>query len=396
MNYNDAGIDRNAKRQASEIFYEASKKTWSNRKDRFGEVAILFDNFSGLRSIKIGKLSGDLNIGSGADGTGTKLEVAQMMNQYDTVAYDLFAMICDDAIVRGAEPFSVLTNLNVRTFSENGEDYMCYIQQLADGMVNAAQESGVAVINGEIADMPDVITGYSKLPRVFHRINQAIKYAAFGKPIVNPGFHFDWNGVVNWVAREDRLFSGLEIKAGDKLVALKEHGFRSNGLTLARKILAKEHGKEWHKENIYDKTLGEQVLLPSKIYCKAVSEMLGGYDKDPKAEIHGIAHITGEGIPGKLGRILKPSELGAYIDSPFYPCKAMLYCQEKGHVNDIEAYNTWNMGQGMIIITPSPNEIIKVAENHSIRSKIIGEITTGEYIVIKSQGFFSECQELYF
>jgi len=128
----------------------------------------------------------------------------------------------------------------------------------------------------------------------------------------------------------------------------------------------------------------------------AVVEMFGGFDREPKAEIHGVVHVTGGGIPGKLGRVLKPSGLGAEIDDPFIPPKIMLYCQELGNVKDVEAYKTWNMGQGMIVIKPNPGDVIRVAKKHGIESKVIGEVSSQQGIRINNKGFYSSQKILKF
>jgi len=142
--------------------------------------------------------------------------------------------------------------------------------------------------------------------------------------------------------------------------------------------------------------LAELALHPSRIYSGAVVEMFGGFDREPKAEIHGVVHVTGGGIPGKLGRVLKPSGLGAEIDDPFIPPKIMLYCQELGNVKDVEAYKTWNMGQGMIVITPNPGDVIRVAKKHGIESKVIGEVSSQQGIRINNKGFYSSQKILKF
>ena len=129
------------------------------------------------------------------------------------------------------------------------------------------------------------------------------------------------------------------------------------------------------------KNLGELVLQPSRIYTRAIVDMIGGVESKPQAKVHGVAHITGGGIPGKLGRILKPQKLGAQIDSPFPPGDIISFCQALGNVSDQEAYRAWNMGQGMIVVTPEPEGVIQIARNHRIKAKIIGRVTknSGHY-----------------
>ena len=128
------------------------------------------------------------------------------------------------------------------------------------------------------------------------------------------------------------------------------------------------------------------ALTPSKIYTVAVVDMFGGYDGEPKTEVHGVTHITDGGVPGKLGRVLKPSGLGAVIDEPFEPSEFMEYTQALGNVPDVEAYKTWNMGQGMIIVTPKPGEVIRIVERYSIPAKCIGIVVGEQEIRIRNKG----------
>jgi phosphoribosylformylglycinamidine cyclo-ligase len=223
-------------------------------------------------------------------------------------------------------------------------------------------------VNGEVAELGARVNGYGL-------------------------FNYNWGAGVVWFVRKSRMLTGYEIQEGDKLVGLRENGFRSNGLSLVRKIMKAAHGDEWHKETFDGKSLAELALYPSRIYSGAVVDMLGGFDGEPRAKIHGVSHITGGGIPGKLGRILKPSGFGAYLDELFEPCDLMKYCQEKGNVTDVEAYKTWNMGQGMIIITPSPNEVMSVANQHGIESRVIGEVTKEPTIIIRNKGINSDKQK---
>ncbi len=365
--YASSGVHNEMKEKASEVLYNASKLTWKNRQEKVGEILKeYFDNFSGIRVFNIGGLPKDSVMCLGFDGVGTKMELGERIAKHDTIAYDLFAMVCDDAVVRGGEPIVVGSVLDVNTLGD--EEYIDLVRQLAKGYVGAAEAAGVAVINGEIAELGARVGGYGP-------------------------FNYNWSAGAVWIARKDRLFTGKEIEVGDKIVGLQENGFRSNGLSLLRKIMKEKYGAEWHKEQ---PDLCEQALAPSIIYCKAVAEMFGGFDRKPKAEIHGYTHVTGGGVPGKLGRTLKPSGYGAVIDSPYEPPKIMSIAQELGKVADKEAYRTWNMGQGGLVETIEPDKVIKVAEKHGIRAKVIGYITKEPGIKITSAGWENPGQILEF
>lgn len=366
--YSDSGVNIELGDDASKVLYEASKLTWKNRKGRLGEVVEIFEDFSGLRAINVGGLPADTYMNINFDGVGTKMELGERIAKHDTVAYDLFAMVCDDAVVRGAEPVIVGSILDVKSLGDGDKSYIDFVKQLAVGYINAARDANVAIVNGEVAELGARVNGYGP-------------------------FNYNWGAGVVWFARKSRMLIGYEIKKGDKLVGLREQGFRSNGLSLVRKIMKAAHGEEWHKETYDGKSLAELALYPSRIYSGAVVDMLGGFDGEPKAKIHGVSHITGGGIPGKLGRVLKPSGLGAYLDNLFEPCDLMNYCQEKGNVVDVEAYKTWNMGQGMIVITPSPDEVMNVAKQHGIESRVIGEVTKKSTIQIKNKGLNADKQK---
>lgn len=325
VTYSEAGVNIELGDNASSIMYNAAKETWKNRKGKLGEVVTPFDDFTGLRAVNISKLPEGTFLSMNFDTVGTKVEIAERLNKHDTLAYDLFAMVCDDAIVRGGEPVLVGSNLEINKVD------ISVIKQLATGYVDAAKDANVAVINGEIAEVGKRVNGFGSC-------------------------NYNWGAACIWFGNKKNLFTGKEIKAGQKLVAFRENGFRSNGLSLLRKIME----NQWTNETLL------QALTPSKIYSKAVVEMFG--------KLTGVAHITGGGIPGKLGRMLKASGLGAKLNNLFEPCKLMQHAIEIGNVSSEEAYKTWNMGNGMIVATESLDDIVKIAKKHGIEAKVCGEI----------------------
>ncbi|MBW2981665.1 hypothetical protein KY343_02185 [Candidatus Woesearchaeota archaeon] len=359
IDYSKAGVNIKLGDKASKILYEAAKKTFENRQGNIGEIIVPFDDFSGVRAIDISQLPEGSLMCMGFDGIGTKVEIAQRMNNHSTIAFDLFAMVCDDAIVRGAEPVLIGSVLDINSLGDNPDIPM--IQQLADGYVEAAKQANVAVINGELAELGDAVGGYGK-------------------------FKYNWCSGLVWFANKNKLFTGKEIQLGDSIVVLEEKGFRSNGLSLARKTFEAKYGDNWHEQEFEGEKLGNLVLTPSTIYSKAVVCLHGGFKTNGSCKINGVVHITGGGIPGKLGRVLKPSNYGAELDNLFEPCKAMQHCQEIGDIEDKEAYKTWNMGQGLAIITPEPEKVIEELKKFNINAKIAGKVIEEKKIKIKSWG----------
>jgi len=371
MNYTDTGASVELKRAASIIMYKAAQQSWEHRRRKMGEIITLQDNFSGIRGMDISSLPLGTMLGANSDGIGTKAELAERRGKYETIAYDLLAMVCDDAAVQGAEPVAVVSTLDVNTLFNGSENYLNNIELLAAGYLRAARDAKVGILNGETAELGQRISGYGP-------------------------FNYNWNATALWFAKKQRLRTGQDIKAGDAIVGLPESGFRCNGFSLVRRILEDSYGPEWHTQSYFGHNLAELALTPSRIYTRVLVEMTGGYIDEPLAEIHGLAHITGGGIPEKLSRILKPSGLGALLDEPFSPPEFMSYLQRIGKVPDAEAYRTWNMGQGMLIITPEPERVMRIASRHSIESKVVGRIVSEKKIMVKNKGEYGKGELLEF
>jgi phosphoribosylformylglycinamidine cyclo-ligase len=362
--YATAGVHLELGDAASHILYTAARRTWEQRQDRFGEVIIPHDDFSGVRYVAVGALPADVVMGIGFDGIGTKIEIAERLGSWQTLAFDLFAMVCDDATVQGGEPVLLGTVLDVRTLGDAAASHLDCVRQLAAGYEAAAAVARVAVVNGEIAECGSRIGGYGP-------------------------FNVTWNAGVVWFARRARLLSGAAVCAGDAIVGLEETGCRSNGYSLLRHILQRQHGDAWHTVSWQETTLGALALQPSRIYTAAVVDMLGGVHGEPRAVLHGVVHVTGGGLPGKLGRLLRRVALGADITDPLPPGPLLGYLQEHGGVSDHEAYRAWNMGQGMLLLTPQPEAVMAIAAQHGIAAQVIGEVTSQPGIRLRSRGYFS-------
>ncbi len=348
----------------SRMLYEASKLTHVNRPDLLVEF---HESFSGVRAIPATVLKdvGNMYLNLAFDGVGTKVEVAERVEDHSTVAHDLFAMVCDDAVVRGAEPVAIGSILDVRQLDDTPETKQA-IRELAQGYVSAADAAKVVVVNGEVAELGDRIGGYGP-------------------------FNYNWGATVLWFAHKDRILTGHQIKPGDSLVGLAEHGFRSNGITDVRKAMLEKYGPKWHDEVVPELgslSLGKLVQRPSVIYSRFISELTGGFDieKAPKAHVSGVAHITGGGQPSKLGRMLEPSGLGVVIDNPIAPPKIMLEAQEIRGFEDKQAYGKWHMGVGMVVATSEPEKVLQEAKDFGLTAQNIGTVTEDEGILIKNCG----------
>jgi phosphoribosylformylglycinamidine cyclo-ligase len=367
--YSRVGVDVDIEEKAAKILYAAARRTWRNRSGKVGEVLTPFDDFSGLRAINVGGLPEGTLLNVGYDGVGTKAEFAERASRYDTLAFDLMAMVCDDAVIRGGEPIVVGSILDVNSLGTD-DSRLEVIKQLARGYETAAAKAGVSVINGELAQL-----GY--------------RIAGVGKTL-----HLSWGASVVWLAHESRMLTGHDVMPGHALIGLREPGLRSNGISLVRNLLIEKYGPDWHnpKHQLGGIPLIDLALRPSIIYTSALLDMTGGWDlgTTSRARLTAASHITGSGLPGKLARALKPAGLGAVIDNPWDPPALMLHCQEIGEVSDAEAYRTWHMGQGMVLATPEPHPVLAIARAHHLDAQVIGTVTEQPGIRIASRGLHAD------
>ncbi|HHE38680.1 MAG TPA: phosphoribosylformylglycinamidine cyclo-ligase [Candidatus Cloacimonetes bacterium] len=345
MNYKNAGVDIEAGDNASKIAYQYAKSTFSTRKGKIGEPVIAEGSYAGLIDM------GNFYLVQCDDGVGTKIEIAEKIGKFDTLGFDLLAMVADDAICLGAETISISN-----TIDTNKVDAFV-IEDLMKGLSKACIEQKVIIPGGEIAELGKSVNGNI------------------------------WNATAIGVLEKDKVIDGSEIQVGDKIIALKENGFRSNGFSLVRYILENNYGKEVYSQTSpFVENWGKILLEPSQIYSSELLKILGRFGDSRKVNIKGISHITGGGIAGNFRRILKDKKLGANFYDLFEPAEMVKEIQKIGKVTETEAYKTWNMGNGMMLVV-SPENTEKVLEILNIEAKIAGEITNSGIIEIQTKGF---------
>lgn len=281
------------------------------------------------------------------DGVGTKLLVAKMVNKYDSVGEDIVGHSCGDILAMGARPITFLDYVANETLIPEE------MEQMVSGMAKACREAGVAIIGGETAEMPGV---YMK------------------------GEH-DIAGCITGIVEKDKIITGEKINEGDIVLGLASSGLHTNGFSLARKLIFEKAGYPVN-EKIPElgMTAGEALLQVHTNYARPILEIL-----DSGIEIKGIAHITGGGFIENIPRIL-PKDLDAEIQKGSWPVLPIFpFIQKIGDVNEKEMYTTFNMGIGMILVTPISEktkieEIFKKYPNYKIYE--IGKIIKGEGKVI--------------
>lgn len=277
-----------------------------------------------------------------SDGIGTKVEIAERTQRYETLGFDLVAMVVDDLAAGGARPTAITNILDVNRFDETTVD------ALMRGLAAAARAAGVVVAGGEIAQLGERIQGYGE------------------------GVHLNWCAT----ALGDPLPGpSRALREGDTLIAFASDGFRSNGFTLVRSTLAAEFGPEWHAARAASgETWGEILITPSRIYAPAVVELA-----DAGVPLLACVHVTGGGLPGNLPRILEGSELHADLGALPAPHEAMTELIEHASICPKDAYEQWNMGTGFICVVPPEfgDQVVKLASARGIRANVAGALSAG-------------------
>ena len=332
IKYKDAGVDlakiKNAHKTIKNLISDTHKF----------KTGILsgYGHYASLLEIGNNKV-----IAMHTDGVGTKVLIAQMAGRFNTVGIDCIAMNVNDVICVGAEPIAFVDYIAVRKANEK------LVQEIMKGLVEGARQADVAIVGGETAVMPDVITGYEQA--------------------------FDLAGTVIGIADKQKLVLGNKISYDDIIIGVESNGLHSNGYSLVRKVLLHKY-KIRQKISELGSTLAEELLRPTRIYVKPVLEIL------KSVEVHGLAHITG----GAFTKLTRLTKFGFKLDSMPEPHEIFKLIQKHAKINDREMYRTFNMGIGFCIIVPRDAEdaVVQVFRRHDMRCSVIGKIddTKGVYI----------------
>ncbi len=284
---------------------------------------------------------------SGTDGVGTKLMLAFACDKHDTIGIDAVAMCVNDVLVQGAMPIFFLDYLAV------GKNHPKKIEQLVKGVADGCVLSECALIGGETAEMPDM---YDEN-------------------------HYDIAGFCVGAVDKSKLLNGQSIAEGQILVGLPSSGCHSNGFSLVRKVLIKDAKldlNEYYDE--FGKTLGEELLTPTKIYVKAIKGLL-----QAGVDIKGMSHITGGGFYENLPRMLKEGQ-GVEIDTKSFPRPRIFdLIREKGGIEEKEMYNVFNMGIGFVMAL-EPQDVdhtLELLKEMGEPAYVIGKVTNSGIVDLK-------------
>jgi phosphoribosylformylglycinamidine cyclo-ligase len=291
------------------------------------------------------------------DGVGTKTAIAAAVGRFDTIGIDLVAMCADDVVCSGAEPLAFLDYVAVGRLDPIG------VAELVGSVATGCREAGAALVGGETAEHPGLLEADE----------------------------FDLAGCCIGVVERDRVLDGSTARAGDVVLGMASSGLHANGFSLVRALIAQwdldlgEPYQERLRRTLGDEvrdgllvaaphealaTLGEVLLTPTRIYARAVLAALA------VAEIHGLAHITGGGLPANVPRAL-PAGLAARLDPTRWRVPSVLrLVGALGGLDDRELRATFNGGLGMVaVLPPSAADAAATAlEAHGVAASIVGEV----------------------
>ncbi len=336
--YKAAGVDVTAGYESVRLMKEHIKRT---------ETAGCVSGIGGFGGLFAPDLTGmkEPVLVSGTDGVGTKLKLAMLMNRHDTIGIDCVAMCVNDIICCGAKPLFFLDYIAI------GKNVPEKVAEIVKGVAEGCVQAGCALVGGETAEHPGMMA------------EDEYDIAGYSTGIVDRAKIIDPSG----------------IKAGDAIVGIASSGVHSNGFSLFRNIF-NEHDQ--NLKTFYPElgtSLGDALLTPTRIYVKAVLDVIS------KVNVKGISHITGGGFYENIPRAL-PEGISAKIDKDSYEVPAIFgLMQREGNIPEHDMYNTFNMGIGMMLVvdkTDAQKTVDILAENGE-KAYIIGEtISSDEGVVL--------------
>ena len=337
LTYADAGVDISAGDKAVQFIKGHVQSTY--RKEVVGDIG----GFGGLFAVDWSRYQQPLLVSS-TDGVGTKSFIAQQLGRLDTIGIDLVAMSADDVAVQGAEPLFFLDYISTgRVVPEE-------MEQLVAGVAQGCRDAGCALLGGEMSEHPGLMhTG-----------------------------DFDMVGFCVGVVERSEVLP-REVVSGDVVIGFASPGLRSNGYSLARRALLERAGRSlgepaWQGA---DRSLGEELLMPSVIYAKAMNAL------QREVAVHAFAHITGGGLPGNVDRVL-PHDCDAVLARGSWPePRIFSEIQRAGSIADEEMQHVFNLGIGMIAIVAAAAavETIDALNSYGHAAFNIGMVQPGSGVV---------------
>ncbi len=327
ITYQDSGVN-------IEAGYEAVRRMRAYAESTFDRNVLHgLGSFGGMYAL------GENVLVSGTDGVGTKLKAAFTMDRHDTVGVDCVAMCANDVVCHGAKPLFFLD------YIATGRLVPAVAADVVKGVAAGCRQAGCSLIGGETAEMPG--------------------FYAEGE--------YDLAGFCVGIAQKDALIDASRVRAGDAVIALASSGIHSNGFSLVRRLVPMDREKLGEYVPELGKTLGEELLTPTRIYVKPVLSLLC------EAEVHSIAHITGGGFFENIPRSI-PAGLSVRIERKsvrVLPVFQLL--RSLGGMEEQEMFGTFNMGVGMTLTVPAAqaDRVISLLNAEGEEAYRIGEVIPG-------------------
>jgi phosphoribosylformylglycinamidine cyclo-ligase len=327
--YAEAGVDIHAGDRAVELMKEWIEK--ARRPEMVGGIG----GFAGLFDASFLKAYQRPLLATSADGVGTKVAIAQAMDKHDTIGFDLVGMLVDDLVVCGAEP------LFLTDYIATGKVVPERIAAIVKGIAEACVEAGCALVGGETAEHPGLLSPDE----------------------------YDVAGSTTGVVEAEALLGAERVTAGDVVIAMAASGLHSNGYSLVRHVLLPAYSLDQRVDEL-DRTLGEELLVPTKIYAKACLALARG------TRTHAMSHVTGGGLAANHERVL-PDTVSVRIDrASWTPAPIFDLVRRTGDIAQADLEMTLNCGVGMVALT-APDDVdaaLALLAEHGVDAWVAGEV----------------------
>jgi phosphoribosylformylglycinamidine cyclo-ligase len=357
--YSQDGVDVEEESLFSSFAGSVCKASYNN--SSFVDVHDLSGgNFRGPRPFTFKNLPEGFMIEASTDGIGTKGIVIDAAKTHNLAAYDIIAMTASDITRFGGIPLIFINVFDTSSIGNEGDEVSRSYKSAIQGLGEVAKEAQIVVLKGETAQMG----------------------VAIGSEIADSKTKLNWSGTMIGAYHKDKMITGETLAPGQVIIALKENGFRCNGISSLRAALREKYGKEWWQNEEAKESI-EQAATPSVLYDMYINTLHGWFDKNftPEVKIHSVVHLSGGALKEKLAKdILFSRNLSANLTDLWEPSQIMRQCAEWRKLSDEEFYEVWHGGQGMLIIVDEKDaeHCLKRASDFNIKAKVAGKITKEE------------------
>ncbi|WP_166845004.1 phosphoribosylformylglycinamidine cyclo-ligase [Isoptericola sp. BMS4] len=332
LTYAAAGVDTEAGDKAVELMKDAVRRTHG--------PAVLggVGGFAGLYDLSAVRDYRKPLLATSTDGVGTKVAIAQAMDKHDTIGFDLVGMVVDDIVVVGAEP------LFMTDYIATGKVVPERVADIVRGIAQACEVAGTALVGGETAEHPGLLAEDE----------------------------YDVAGAATGIVEADAVLGPERVRSGDVLVAMASSGLHSNGYSLVRAVVRQAGWELDRHVEEFGRTLGEELLEPTRVYARDVLALAG----DAGADVHAVTHVTGGGLAANLARVL-PTGTVATVDRATWELPAVFRTvRDLGGVPRQDLENTLNLGVGMVAVVgaESADAALAVLAARGVSAWVLGTV----------------------